>query len=386
VALHRSAAHRNGPSARARLYPERTEGALINLYFWPVLFAKLERNIRAGCQYVVRISMRILDEKWQSRFRLVKYAEFAIVCILFSVVYVARNQAPLDFVSTIKWTLFFVLGMIEWLLYFFLFLSLKYNFFRWWKTLRIVGWPTLSTRMKLRNCDSLREHRHHIPGPSALLFAITMGVLFHFTGIGIFLALVLIVTQQYVTEYFRKIVPPAVILLTTTGVDNQRFHASICFTIQRLRAVALLKLKYSPTDLVSIFTRSDCFRTASDELWEEVVSGLIHIAPLVVLDARKISPAVLDEAYRIISHKLTYKLIVVVDSKGERPLLQYIETFDDISKFQDVPIVREEGLLTMLDYLTRVPNRLPASDRPLCAIIQNSAKWQIIDRTQWMSV
>jgi hypothetical protein len=238
----------------------------------------------------------------------------------------------------------------------------------------------------LRHFGTLREHRYGIPWSLYFLAAIPIAVLFYITEVGLFLALFLMLSEQQVVEYLRRIVPPAVLLLATTSIDNQRLHASIAFTIKRLRAVALLKFEYSPTDLVSIFSRADCFRTASEETWVEVVSGSIHTAPLLVLDARQISPAVIVEVFRIISHELAYKLIVLVGPTGERPLLDYIEMFEDPMKFQNVPVVREQGLLTMLHYLTRSSNRLPTPNRPLRAIIEQSGKWEIVGRTEWRNV
>ena len=77
---------------------------------------------------------------------------------------------------------------------------------------------------------------------------------------------------------------------------------------------------------------------------------------------------------------------MLVGPTGERPLLDYMEMFEDPMKFQNVPVVREQGLLTMLHYLTRSPNRLPTPNRPLRAIIEQSGKWKIIGRMQWTNV
>ena len=327
--------------------------------------------------------MRLLDRSWQRRYCLGRIIEFAAVLSVFAAVYSWRNPPMPTAIGFLRWSASFVLGAAEWLLYWVLFLSIKFNILRWFQTGRLLGFPKPETRRIMRRVAELREHRYGWGWPLYLAIALLFLTLLGITGATLFLAMFLVLTWQQLVERFRRIVPPAVLLLTTSSQDTLTLHARICLTVRRLRAVALLKMEQSPAPLVTRFTRLDCFRTDSDELWEEVVDQFIDISPVVVLDARQLTPAVIHEASRILDHNVAHKLILVADRTGERPLVDRIALSSDVGVLRGVPVVREAGLLTLLRYVTRGRGTLPSPENPLSSVIARAGEWRIIERADW---
>lgn len=210
--------------------------------------------------------MRLLDRQWKRRYWFLRHIEFLLVLVVYAGVFAWRTGLPTTFPDALVWLFRFLLGGIEVLLYFFLFLSLKYNFFRWWQTIHFLGVPSARARKEMRGLSAMREHKYETPWPQFCLIAAGLAALFYFTNLRIFIAFLLVVAEQQLVEPFRQVVPPAVLLLTTSGADTVQLHAKISSTIRRLRAVALLRMTQSYTDLASVFTRQDCFRTDSDKV------------------------------------------------------------------------------------------------------------------------
>ena len=332
--------------------------------------------------------MRLLSKPWQRRYRLLKYGEFVAVVAIYTVIFVWCTGLPGTFSTAFKWLIRYVLVGLEVLIYYVMFLSLKYNFFRWWQTVRLLGFPSSGRRRAMRSLSLLREHKYGTSWPQfCIIGAILIGLLY-FTHVRIFLALLLALTQQHFIEPLRRSLPPTVFLLTTTATGTPQLHAKISFVVRRLRAVALLKVKRSDEDLASVFTRLDCFRTESDDddTWVYVVEKLLQIAPIVVLDARVVTDAVLLEAKRTLVPSVAYKLILLVGQSGERLLLDHPDLWELPAPLKQIPVVREAGLLTMLHFLTRSRDRIPSPERPLDSILKASGEWRFIGREDWATM
>ena len=67
-------------------------------------------------------------KKWCAAYAVSRYVELGILFAVCSAVYVLGSDPPSSVLSLLKWVVFFVLGGFEWLVYYVLFLSFKYNF------------------------------------------------------------------------------------------------------------------------------------------------------------------------------------------------------------------------------------------------------------------
>jgi hypothetical protein len=329
----------------------------------------------------MRRNVKFLDALWQRRYKIYKVGECLAVTAFVSLVYVWLSPWPGNATDRLRWAGNLLLANTEFLVYFGLFLSLKYNILRWSQTVRIVGFPSAEIRRAMRHLEALRKEKYPISFPALFLGLAILVPAFVFTGVRLFLAVATVLCANCAIEPLRRIVPPTILILTCSSPQGVALHAKVSWTIRRLRAVALLRMEDSPTHFLKTLVRRDCYRTDSDAAWEQVVDDLMRICPLLVLDTREESKAVTEEIMRIASARLAYKLMMVVESTGERPVVDALP--DLSSSLCGAAIVRESGALTMLQYLTRPSTGLPSSAKPIESIIRSSPVWQVVRRGDW---
>jgi len=327
--------------------------------------------------------MNLLDKAWQQRYWRVRHVEFLIVLALFICFFIWHTPLPDTIRERLLWIAKLLVGGVEIMVYLFVFLSLKYNFFRWWQTARLLGVSPLDHLRTMRRLSSKRMHKYGVPWPKFCVVAVVLAGLLFLTDARLLLAILIVVVEQQLVEPLRRILPPTVLFLTASASETVTLHAKISFTIRRLRAVALLKMAPSCTDLSRVFARADCFRTETGAEWEGVVADFLRISPLVVLDVRSVTEPVIVEAKRALVPDVAYKLILLAGESGERPLLEHADLRQCSLALRQIPVVREAGLLTMLRFLTRSHDRLPSLTRPIASIIKDSGKWTTIRREDW---
>jgi hypothetical protein len=118
--------------------------------------------------------------------------------------------------------------------------------------------------------------------------------------------------------------PPIILFLTTSDRENKEAIQSIKWSIGPWRIVYLLnldnRLAGPVPDTIEKETSKGGVRQREDQDWQVVVHELMDLVPVIVLDARKATEAVVAEAKRILSSpKLSGKCLVVIGDNGEQP-------------------------------------------------------------------
>jgi hypothetical protein len=215
----------------------------------------------------------------------------------------------------------------------------------------------------------------------ALLLACPLIVLFWWTGTSIaFAVAIFMIYNCTLARALRMYLPPSALLLTTSASDTVKLHTLIAYHFNAFRTVQLLKGDISSEEF-QYLNKRDCFRTKNDDVWESLVESFIQVCPLVILDARHITPALVHEAKRIVKSDISHKLVILIGKAGQRPLIDRI----GINFKHEVIALREAGLLTLLEFLFVKFPSLPTNDNPLSAIIRSSRTWETVNRSDWPS-
>jgi hypothetical protein len=124
----------------------------------------------------------------------------------------------------------------------------------------------------------------------------------------------LLVTSLCSLPFLSFSVPPAIIFLGTSDEQTVSLMRNIYWAISPLRVVALLDFPW----WLGII-RYDNLRTRNDPTWRAVVWGLMDTVPLVVVDTRVASPAVVEEVIRMLNPVRQGKALFVSDMLGRCP-------------------------------------------------------------------
>jgi hypothetical protein len=235
----------------------------------------------------------------------------------------------------------------------------------------------------MRKASLVRKYRTESLPLSALIVTSPLFAIYWWTGTPIALALgILILHNSTVARALRMYLPPTALLLTLSSSDTVNLHASLSYYFNAFRIVQLLKKEANVPDF-KLLVKRDCFRTDSDDVWEEMVESFIRICPLVILDARQTTQALQSELNKIVQAEIYYKLVVLVDQEGNRPLVDKIDCAPPIGLETIVPVFREAGLLTLLNYIIISFPEFPSKSRTLVDIIQSDAAWDVIQKCDW---
>jgi hypothetical protein len=156
--------------------------------------------------------------------------------------------------------------------------------------------------------------------------------------------------------------PAAALFLGSSERASLELYARLKRSLHALRFVALLdtydRLTTIDPEDEWIFTvvMFDCLRTADDASWIDVVDTLIPVVPIIILDARFGSPAVLHEAYRLQRSGNLQKTIAISSATGDVPLLGGLAPSGE-----EVVVVRDAALLPVIAHVMQAP-RAPLRD------------------------
>ena len=263
--------------------------------------------------------------------------------------------------------------------------SLWRNLARWALTMLLHGSISLQVLKVMRHARLHRAYTTESSPLTGLVVACPLFALYWWTGTPFALAFAVFVLHNCIlARALRMYLPPSALFLTTSMVQTLELHARIAVHLHTFRVAQLLKADYS-SQMFRVFIRRDCFRTRSDDEWEGLVSAFIQICPVVILDARQVTPATRVEADRIAKANISHKLVILAGQVGERPLLEVLGMSSQGVFRHDVPVVREAGLLTLLQHLFIKRPELPTDRRPLADIIRSIPTWETIDRSEWPS-
>jgi hypothetical protein len=135
----------------------------------------------------------------------------------------------------------------------------------------------------------------------------------------------IILFQIHILAYHAS--PPCVLLLGNSRPETIDLREQLERHLFPYRIVVLL-------DATVIMSSHSLFRRnllAWDNLWVTnirkwrlVSYPIMGMVPIIIVDTRVVSPAVLEETQRILSSSLTHKTIFIVEPNGNSPILQKI--------------------------------------------------------------
>jgi len=167
----------------------------------------------------------------------------------------------------------------------------------------------------------------------------------------------------------RKTMPPTVMLLASSGPAGKGLLANLKLAIFPGRTAALLRSSIDSfaQNVIDVdhatesYISDDNFRTSGDD-WQSVVQELLDFAPLIVLDARVVNPAVAWEVGHVMRSDLRRKVVVAADHCGATPALVAVLG----AKWKDqypAAVVRADDLVPyvrrVLGSRTPVPGEVP---------------------------
>ena len=286
--------------------------------------------------------------------------------------YLNANRAGL---SRVKWLTISLLSGIELAGYVGLLLLTMAIISEWRATIRLHGWPTRAQlkvyRLAARPMAMRRLHQVPMFILGAIMLSLGINLSWRFAMFG------LTVITLYVLHFELSISRPATMLfLASSGVNSIRLHSYLKRLAMDLRVVALLDNEAVLDDRknedywMSMVIGEDCLRSADQRLWQAVVANVASHAPLVVLDARASTAAVVAEAVRLVDSDALYKTIFVGSEDGV-PVLEQASRF--VSSAATVVWLTEEDLLAAYRYVSSEPGRLPTTTRPIAAFLGDLA-------------
>lgn len=169
----------------------------------------------------------------------------------------------------------------------------------WVRYIRRFGFPPLASCRKMLYLDTLRGYdartnkvapgsRYHVSTymvVSLLLAAVCWGI-WKLTGFSAALYPGVFLLVLAVKAVIRRCRPPAVLFLGASSLVTSQFLLRVMHAAHPLSVVACLhheKMGPLVDDVLGFFS----FRTGDDTVWQEMVSSLVAVSPLVVLDVRK---------------------------------------------------------------------------------------------------
>lgn len=179
-------------------------------------------------------------------------------------------------------------------------------------------------------------------------------------------------------------VPPTALVLSSSTDRQLRWALALRRYMGSRRVISLLDtgymaLKPSAGDAWSILMRrsgslTDVLRTSSKGDWQQGVRELIEIAPIVIVDTRVCTQALLFEASTILDQKYVYKAIFVSKDDGASPVLERLLEEGRIRPDTPVSLVKESDLGMLLQRRTMFPESLPKPGGFAAAPVRISGK------------
>lgn len=116
--------------------------------------------------------------------------------------------------------------------------------------------------------------------------------------------------------------PPSVVVLGSSTAACIHLQGKIARAIAPLRAVSLLAIEDIELESKSLPPSRDCLRTIWNDGWHQIVEELCRMAPLIIIDSRRITEPTLRELRLLIDQGWLSKTIVTNESDGSSPLLE----------------------------------------------------------------
>ncbi len=259
-------------------------------------------------EFAVRAEQRRLDRSYNGAFLLVL---LTAVAIAFGMGY--------QFIVTVVVAVAWLSTAIIW----------TGNLACWANTIRLLGVPRISDcfRMlwiaKIARFGPHRLHFFRLPVLIGIFGLLWLGELawgVNILGTSGLVALTALAFSMKGADYSHRMRPPVVFVLGKSDRDVVAFHARLFYETKLIRIVSLLDIGTDFTDvLFQVVTPRDCLRTTDGSRWREVVRELMRISPIIVIDSRFSTEAVVHEVLQVHSPEVWFKVILLVGPNGEKP-------------------------------------------------------------------
>jgi hypothetical protein len=164
-------------------------------------------------------------------------------------------------------------------------------------------------------------------------------------------------------------VPPVALVFSSSTNRQLRWALTLKGLIRGRRVISLLDTAYMRPepgldDVWAVVSRrsltlTDILRTSDLNNWHAGVRELIEITPIVVVDTRVCTPALLFEASTMLAPQNLYKAIFVIDDDGACPVLQALLDNGGIPSDCKASIVKKGELRQVLQSLITSRDSLP---------------------------
>lgn len=165
------------------------------------------------------------------------------------------------------------------------------------------------------------------------------------------------------------LIPPTAVVFSSSTDRQLRWALSLKKLAGGRRVISLLDTGYMNSrwnirDLAATFIRHaitfmDVLRTMETENWRYVVQELIKFAPIVIVDTRVCTHALLFEASTVATNQYAHKAIFVSEDDGSCPVLERLVVNGSVRSDLLISIVKEDELGPILKRLVRSPRTLP---------------------------
>ena len=117
--------------------------------------------------------------------------------------------------------------------------------------------------------------------------------------------------------------PPAVLILGVSSQKTANLVRRISVAIHPLRIIALFNTTSTGRFMGTFSVFTDNMRTDSDREWQRVVELILDVVPIVVLDTRIESSAIIYEVKRVMgNNQYRKKTLFIVSSDNKAPALE----------------------------------------------------------------
>lgn len=125
--------------------------------------------------------------------------------------------------------------------------------------------------------------------------------------------------------------PPVVLVLSSSASEKLQFLVDMYYMVNPLRLVALLDHDLASDAWTQLRAPFLSLRTRRDNEWRQIVTKLINSVPVIVLDGRTVTDAILFEARALFAAGRMNDTLVVTDPDGACQLLSVLAAAPDCS-------------------------------------------------------
>lgn len=150
--------------------------------------------------------------------------------------------------------------------------------------------------------------------------------------------------------------PPAVLLLASSHTANIRMIFDADMATAPMSLVHLIEPNSESLGNWDFeVVRYNSRRTINDDWWRDAVDVYMDMVPIIVIDTRIASPAIVHETKALLAHELRHKALFIVGTNNEQPALEAAVGKD--SRLPPVVKISVDELGPILRKLSRTKSR-----------------------------